>query len=316
MEAEKNLSKHEAEEEAHFDRIRWLEGQLAKARLMTQTQNHLVKEALKKQQKTSPLPRQDPLRSRKCQEAVRVLNASFRGQGLAGFRFFEIREVLDKGEGLRGVDLALLGEGGTTRGMVHAEKLELVLNRSKGNLKMLFRGAQRFGRQGVETLADPWEVVLEPREPKIMSLELGGLCQLGGSWPSAPAPRRKKPEDLENRILWANRLNAFLRRAFPKAGLRVHHLDRAEDLSFYGLDLLGYTEKGVLKSRYHAKRLEIWTDLDSNRVELRFFDGFFQDAGGKLVFPAAGFQLVSPTLGRKKAERFLAGFCRRYRSGG
>ncbi len=310
------LRKEEAEGEARFERIEWLEKQLAKTRLLARTQNKLVKEVLKKRTKEESLQAPVPPRSRKCQEAVRLLNASFRRQGLADFRFFEISGILEKGKGLEGVDLALLGDGGITRGMVRAERLELVLDRSKGSLKMLFHQAQRFGRQGVEALEDPWEVSLEPREPKIMSLELGELCRLEGSWPVPPKIRRKKPEDLENRILWTKRLNSFLRRAFPKEGLRVHHLDRAEDLSFYGLDLLGYSEKGVLKSRYHAKRLEIWTDLDSNRVELRFFEGFFQDSGGKLVFPKAGFQRVSPALGRKKAERFLAGFCRRYRSGG
>jgi hypothetical protein len=314
---EKVLLQQEKVEDSLVEKILWLERELSKARLLSKTQNKLVQDVLKRQKKkakVSSFP--DPRESQKCQEAIQVLNASFQGQGLAGFRFFEIQKILGQGKGLRGVDLVLLGERGTTRGMVHAEKLEIILDRSRGSLILRFGGAQRFGRQGVETLSDPWEIALEPREPKIMSLELGNLCRLDGEWPAPPKHRAKKPEDLENRILWTHRLNAFLGLAFPAGGLRVHHLNRAEDLSFYGLDLLGYTEKGVLKSRYHAKRLEIWTDLDSDRVELRFFDGFFQDASGKIVFPSAGFQLVSPALKRKKAERFLAGFCRRYRSGG
>lgn len=315
-EARGEVRRLEGDQEAQLDRIQWLERELSKARLLTKKQNQLVEQVLEKKRREKPQNPVDPLVGRRSQESIRVLNAAFWGQGLGGFRFFEIRQVLEKGAGLLGVELALLGEAGTTKGMIHAERLRLILDRSKGVLKLRFEGARRYGRQGVETLRDPWEIDLEPREPKIMSLELGSLCELRGNWPPPSKPHNKKPEDLENRLLWTRRLNAFLRRAFPEEGLRVHQLARAENLSFFGLDLLGYSEKGILKSRYHAGRLEIWTDLDSDRVELRFFDGFYQDARQKLVFPEAGFQLVSPALKRQKAERFLAGFCRRYRSGG
>lgn len=253
----------------------------------------------------------DRLRARV--ELTRKVNRLIRRNGADWVRFLEIAGR--EGRSLLGVRLLLLDEDGLPDGAFLAERCALELDRGTGLAALVLSGVVRVIDRARLPRIETHRVEFEPPDVRGFEVELAPYLSIKGEYPAPEAKAPLSREDLEELLLWRDRLTAFLARAGGEDRLELHRLEDLGPAAFLGVEVLGYTKKGLWLRRLKAARLEVWVDEDTEAVELRLQDGFMDSSAGRTAFPAErSFRYPLRGLSRSEAERLLTGFVHRFRS--
>ncbi len=288
--------------------------QLDEAREWKNGRDRLLEEVEKKLALRSKRPPQPDwkkrlARARAMLPLTEALNRCLRLSGYSRLRFFSIQGR--EGKTLLGVDLHHLDASGLVDHVVKAEKLYLTLDPGARTLRLTSpRGKELDGGKWVSFGREGWELVLPGIDPKPWK---------GLGFPVVeilPEPPRKRPEappfPYEERRSWLDRFQALLL-GEPSLQGRIFRLVSLGGLTprgFKGVELLGYTPKGLLVERFRAKELRV-ERASGQGIRFVLLQGSHESSLGKQPLPPGGFLLYFPGAkasewARSLGDRFLA----------
>lgn len=239
-------------------------------------------------------------------EWLRLLSVGSREGGTVGER--EAKRLGD-------VRLLVMDAEGLPTGVLLAGSCRIHLDRANGKAWLALEDVVRVLNRKRFPRQDEYRVDFEPPDPRAFELELQDWIHAQGEYPKPKADPVPKTSQLPEIALWKDRLSAFLDYAAGDGRFVLYRLAGIDRETFLGVEILGYTRKGVWKNRIVARRLEVWIDEDTDRVELRLLDGHLESSAGKSTFPKKrSYRLPLASVGGRKTQKLLMGMVRRFRS--
>lgn len=239
-------------------------------------------------------------------QCLRALHDCLRREGFTNQRFLSAR-ALDQ-EGLHGVELLESLDDGLGSAVTIAERMTATLDRTKGQLRLVFFGGHRRvagERQSVDK--DGYALKFDGVDGRYLEQALPMLLRVEGEYPQVaakPAANELGPIDREQ---WRVRLERLLEGAGTTPLWRVSRLRGLCDANFLDVELVGTDERFRVKSGASVARLAVEIDAQRGVVSLWLQDGVLRSDGGESRIAADGYRVLLPKLTPQQATNTMLG---------
>jgi len=227
-------------------------------------------------------------------------------------RFLNARALDD--DGLHHVEMLLTQPDGLGVELLSAARMEAIVDRAEGRLRLVFHGGERRSNGEVRPLpAEGYEVRFAPIDGRLFEQRLPALVRGLGDYPEESAagrdraPRAVGELDPLRRQQWLERFDRLLVQAGTPELLRLNHLRGLRELWFEGVQILGTDGKNLLTMSADCQRLAVEVDAVAGTVSLWLRDGVLRRGSTESTITAAGFRMLLPKITPQQAREIMLG---------
>lgn len=232
----------------------------------------------------APPPEQPDIEDVRARIAlIQRLNHAIRVYGRAQLRVHDVSAV--EGGEIASLRLLSLDGDGVPIGLYRAAKARIEVDRSTQVATIVMQDVvETIGGVDRPQLAEQ-RLRFELESPRAFIAELEPLVHLTGVWPETVVEAPKPIESLIERGLWRERFESFLEGIVGEQRFRLQSVGAIDMPRLHDVELVVCNEHGIWQRRIQAKRLEVFVDDASGRVEFLLRDGFIESTLGKIDLP-------------------------------